>query len=172
MAEVENELLQSAREKADKRLNDAVGALRKAAAEIAKAHGIPDGIQGHSVEELLGRIAYVPSLSRELGRAAGQVLAKQEIDAVVSPARPAVQSPVRPVDTSQLPRIPAGLDLAELAGITPVQVKQLKGAGMNQVQDVINVPDEHLAKVLSWEPKQIGKLRAAVAKASTPGAAE
>lgn len=169
MPEVDNELLQSAREKADKRLNDAVGALRKAAAEIGRAHQIPDGIQGHSVEELLGRIAYVPSLSRELARAAGQALAKQEIDAFNAPARAPLQPPVGAVDTSTLVRIPAGLDVADLAGITPAQVKQLKAAGMHQVQDVVNVPDEHLAKVLSWEPKQIAKLRAAVSKASQPG---
>jgi hypothetical protein len=168
MAEVDNEVLQSARAKADARLNNAVGALRKAAAEIGRSHDIPDGIQGHSVEELLGRIAYVPSLSRELARAAGQALSKQEIDALVSQPRPQVQPQVRTVDTSTMTRIPSGLDLADLPGITPQMVKQLKAAGMNQVQDVVSVPDEHLAKVLSWEPKQVGKLRAAVSKASTP----
>lgn len=168
MAEVENEVLQSAREKADRRLNAAVGALRKAAAEIGRAHKIPDEIQGHSVEELLGRIAYVPSLSRELARAAGQALAKQELDGLLektpAPSKPAVGA----VDTANLVSIPKGLDLADLAGITPAQVKHLKAAGLNQVQDVIDMPDEHLAKVLSWDPKQIGKLRAAIAKASQP----
>lgn len=172
MAEVENEVLQSAREKADKRLGDAVGALRKAAAEIGRTHEIPDGIQGHSVEELLGRIAYVPSLSRDLARAAGQALAKQELDAFASRPRPAVQPPLRQVETDNLVQIPKGLDLADLPGISPAQVKQLKAAGMQQVQDVINVPDEHLAKMLSWDPKQIGKLRAAVSKASHPGGAK
>lgn len=169
MAEVENEVLQSAREKADRRLNAAVGALRKAAAEIGRAHKIPDDIQGHSVEELLGRIAYVPSLSRELARAAGQALAKQELDGLLAKTPPPGEPAVGVVDTSSLVSIPKGLDLADLGGITPAQVKQLKGAGMHQVGDVVAVPDEHLAKLLTWDVKQIGKLRAAISKASMPG---
>lgn len=169
MAEVENEVLQSAREKADRRLNAAVGALRKAAAEIGRTHQIPDDIQGHSVEELLGRIAYVPSLSRELARAAGQALAKQEIDGMrstpIAPGEPALGT----VDTSSLVTIPSGMDLADLGGISPAQVKQLKAAGLHQVGQVVSVPDEHLVKMLNWDPKQIGKLRAAISKASQPG---
>lgn len=170
MAEVDNEVLQSARERADRRLDAAIGELRKAAAEIGRAHKIPDDIQGHSVEELLGRIAYVPSLARELARAAGQALAKQEFDGLLATAA-APREPALGVvaDTSKMVSIPKGLDLADLPGITPAQVKALKAAGLNQVGDVVSVPDEHLAKVLSWEPKLIGKLRAAIGKASTPG---
>jgi hypothetical protein len=168
MAEVENEVLQSAREKADRRLNAAVGALRKAAAEIGRTHQIPDDIQGHSVEELLGRIAYVPSLSRELARAAGQALAKQELDGLLAKTPVQGEPSVGLVDTSKLTSIPKGLDLAELAGITPAMVKVLKAAALHQVQDVLQVPDEHLAKMLNWDAKQIGKLRAAIAKASAP----
>jgi len=149
MAEVENEVLQSAREKADRRLNAAVGALRQAAAEIGRTHKIPDDIQGHSVEELLGRIAYVPSLSRELARAAGQALAKQELDGLLASAPAASVPALRQVDVSKLVSIPKGLDLADLPGINPQMVKALKAAGMHQVQDVVAVPDEHLAKVLS-----------------------
>lgn len=170
MAEPENEALQSAREKADRRLNAAVGALRKAAAEIGRAHQIPDDIQGHCVEELLGRIAYVPSLSRELARAAGQALAKQELDGLLAASAESRKPALGQVDTSEFVTIPKGLDLADLAGITPIQVKQLKAAGFNQVGDVVAVPDEHLAKLLTWDAKQIGKLRAAIGKASQPAA--
>lgn len=173
MAEVENEALQAARTKADARLQAAIGELHKAAAEIGKAHSIPEGIQGHSTAELLGRIAWVPGLSRDLARAAGQALAKQELDALLAtPAgtgQPAVRE-VIPPDTSSLTKIPNGLDLADLPGITPAQVKQLKAAGLHQIGDVVGMPDEHLAKVTSWDAKQIGKLRTAIAKASTPGA--
>lgn len=173
MAEVEaNEVLQSAREKADRRLNAAVGALRKAAAEIGRTHQIPDDIQGHSVEELLGRIAYVPSLSRELGRAAGQALAKQEIDGMRSAPTPESQPALGAVDTSSLVSIPAGMDIADLSGITPAQVKHLKTAGLHQVGQVVDVPDEHLVKMLNWDAKQIGKLRAAIQKAAVPGGAK
>lgn len=171
MAEVENEVLQSAREKADKRLHAAIGELHRAAAEIGARHQIPDGIQGHSVAELLGRIAWVPALSRELARAAGQALAKQELDGLLktpaAPSKPALGG----VDPAALPRVPMGMDLADLPGITPAQVKALKAAGLHQVTDVVNMPDEHLAKITSWDAKAIGKLRAAIGKVSTPGAA-
>jgi hypothetical protein len=172
MAEgIENEALQSARQRGDQRLDAALAALRRAAATIGTQHGIPEGIQGHSVEELLGRIAYVPSLARDLRRAAGQALAKQELDNLLKAPPVPSQSSLRQVaDTSDLVNIPKGLDLADLAGITAAQVKQLKAAGLNQVGDIVNVPDEHLAKILTWDAKQVGKLRAAIAKASQPGA--
>lgn len=171
MAEgIENEALQSARQRGDQRLDAALAALRRAAATIGAQHSIPEGIQGHSVEELLGRIAYVPALSRDLRRAAGQALAKQELDNLLK-APPIPREPaLRQVDTSDLVNIPKGLDLADLSGITAAQVKQLKAAGLNQVGDVLGVPDEHLAKILTWDAKQVGKLRAAIAKASQPGA--
>lgn len=173
MAEgIENEALQSARARGDQRLDAALAALRRAAAEIGAQHSIPDGIQGHSVEELLGRIAYVPSLARDLRRAAGQALAKQELDrllkAPVLPSEPSMGALNEAGAAAGLVSIPKGLDLADLAGITAAQVKQLKGAGLYQVGDVVDMPDEHLAKILTWDAKQVGKLRAAIAKASHP----
>jgi len=172
MAEgLENEALQSARQRGDRRLDAALAALRRSAAAIGAQFGIPEGIQGHSVEELLGRIAYVPSLARDLRRAAGQALAKQELDRLLKAPPVPSESSLRQVNApagAAGPVIPMGLDLADLAGMTAAQVKQLKAAGLNQVCDVVNMPDEHLAKVTSWDAKNVGKLRAAIAKVSQP----
>jgi hypothetical protein len=169
----EDQLALTARGNADKRLDAALGALRRAAAAIGKEYNIPEDVQGNSVEELLGRIAYVPSLSRELRKHAGLAMAKQElakvIDLVAATLRP--PEPVRPAaaaSTGGQPVIPAGLDVADLKGITVTMGKQLKAAGFNQVGDLVNVPDEHLAKLTNWDVKACGKLRAAIAKASAP----
>lgn len=52
MAHEPDQLTQAARERADKRIDQAIGALRTAAGDIAKKFGIPEGISGHSPEEL------------------------------------------------------------------------------------------------------------------------
>lgn len=165
--------MQVARERADKRLDSAIGQLRAAARKIGEAHNIPENIQGHSIEELLGRMAYIPSMARDLRRAAGQELAKQELAAAFDrPAPPRDTPPARhvpPVDPSKIgASVPVGLDIAELSGITVQTQRALKAAGMNTVGDVYMVPDEHLLKVSGIAEKSLQQLRAAIAKASQP----
>ena len=77
-----------ARERAEKRIDGALGDLKKAAREIGNKYGIPDGIAGHSIEELLGRIAYIPTMARDMRRACGQELAKQELAKPIRLKRP------------------------------------------------------------------------------------
>lgn len=165
---------QLARERADKRLDSAITALRDSARAIATAHGIPEGISGHSVEELLGRMAYIPSMARDLRRAAGQELAKQELASVLRaaeslrrPAEPERHAP--PIDPSRIPApVPIGLDITDLSGITVQMQRALKAAGLNTVGDVYMVPDEHLLKISGIAEKSVQQLRAAIAKASQP----
>lgn len=179
MAEKIDQLTQVARERADKKLDAAIGDLHKAATEIGKKHGIPEGIAGHSIDDLLGRIAYIPSMARELRRAAAQTLASLEIgQALESPAKRREESapaPVKPIDLATLGSImPSGKDLGDLKGLTVQTVKALKGAGLHQVGDVVNVPDEHLLKVPGIQAKQVAQLRQAIvraaAEAAQPGA--
>lgn len=171
----EETALQVARERADKRLDSAIGQLREAARKIGAAHDIPENILGHSVEELLGRMAYIPSMARDLRREAGQVLAKQELSkAFETPAPPLDAPPARhvpPIDPSRIgPTVPVGLDIGDLSGITVQTARALKAAGLNTVGDVYMVPDEHLLKVGGIAEKSLAQLRAAIAKASEPKA--
>lgn len=171
MAEV-NEILQLARERAEKRLDTALGEIRLSMLEIAKRHRIPEGVLGHDVYDLLGRIAHSPALARDLRREAGQIMAKQELEELQSlprPAPPPAPTRVQPAAAGQA-QVPVSMAIADLNGITVAQVKVLNGAGIIQIADLVNMPDEHLAKVTQLDPKAIGKIRAAVAKASAPKA--
>lgn len=182
-------MTQLARERADARIDAALGALRQAAKEIGKEHGIPDGIAGHSVDELLGRMGYVPSMARDLRRATAQELAKQELsrafDREPLPAKPrgrpvpshasggstAPQDPPpRPlIDVSKRPATaPVGLDVSELSGITVQTARALKAAGLDNVGQVMAVPDEHLLKISGLAEKSVAQLRHAIANASAP----
>jgi hypothetical protein len=192
----ENEMNQVARERADKRIDQAVGDLKAAARQIGRQYGIPEGISGHSTEELLGRMAYVPSMARDLRRAAGQELAKQELRRVLeappvpreipqtateaskintpprSFAPPSFSPPAStsaPLTTEQIPGVlPGGRDVADLSGLTVQTVKALKAAGLHTVADLAPIPDEHLEKVSGIGKKTVQQIRAAIAKASTP----
>lgn len=183
MSKEPDQLTQAARERADARIAAAIGELHKAALEIGKRHGIPEGISGHSIDELLGRISYIPSMARELRRALALELTKLEISAVMKGEVPApATKPNRTAETggkgktgeaSEIPEtIPAGLDVSELSGITVQTVKALKAAGLNTVGDVVQIPDEHLLKVLGGgQPgaKNLAAVRKAVAGAKPKG---
>lgn len=161
-----------ARERAEKRIDDALGELKKAAREIGKKHGIPDGIGGHTIEELLGRIAYIPTMARDMRRACGQELAKQELDQYLSDAAPKTRSAdvvkVPPkIEPSKIPgNIPVGMDVGSLDGVTVQAVNALREAGLTKVGDVVVVPDEHLVKINGLGEKSVAHIRAAIAKAS------
>lgn len=175
MANEPDQLTQVARERADERIANAIGELHKAAAAIGKKHGIPEGISGHSVDELLGRIAYIPSMARELRRALALELTKAELHEAMKtgkkPAAPAARAPKGPdatIEPSEIPdAIPVGLDVADLPGITVQTIKALKTAGLSTVGDVARIPDAHLAKVQGLGDKSVAQIRAAIAKAST-----
>jgi len=164
----ENEILQLARERGEKRLDAAAKQIREAILAASKQHNIPTGVMGHDVVDLMGRIMFQPALSRELRREAGQVMAKQELEAMNS--APAPQPAPAPVahGTGGEQSVPASMAVADLKGITVAQCKALQAAGLNQVGDIAGIPDEHLAKVTKLDDKAIGKIRAAVAKASEP----
>lgn len=164
-----------ARERADKKIDSALGELRKAALAIGKKHGIPEDIAGHSIEELLGRMAYIPSMARDLRRACGQELAKLELNKFLDEAQdePALKTSTAkpaPIEPSNIPgNIPIGLDVGQLDGITGQTVKALREAGLNKVGDIVTVPDEHLIKFNGLGEKSIAQIRVAIAKASSAG---
>lgn len=176
MADEQTELTQVARQEADKIIDQALGALRAAARDIGRRLEIPENIGGHSVEELLGRMAYIPSMARDLRRIAGQEIAKQQIQRLVRPASAEDQAPVvetptaaKPIDPSKIPdAVPVGMDLVDLDGVTVQAVKALKAAGLKTVGDVVAVPDEHLLKIDGIADKTLAQIRAAINKASTP----
>ena len=163
-----------ARERADKKIDSALGELRKAAFDIGKKHGIPEGIAGHSIEELLGRMAYIPSMARDLRRACGQELAKIELHKVLDDAQAPLATPkittpqATPIDPSKIPgNIPVSLDIGQLDGITGQTVKALRDAGLNKVGDIVAMPDEHLVKFNGLGEKSVAQIRVAIAKASS-----
>lgn len=169
-----------ARERADKSLDAAVGELRAAAHKIGLEHEVPEGIAGHSIEELLGRITYIPSMARELRRAAGQAMAKGELRKLFDQAAQAPdgagKKPEAPatikalIEPSKIPaNIPVGRDVQDLDGITVQTVKALKAAGLATVGDVVTVPDEHLVKLSGLGEKSVVQIRAAIARASSAG---
>jgi hypothetical protein len=171
-----DQLTQVARERADERIASAIGELHKAAAAIGKKHGIPEGINGHSVDELLGRIAYIPSMARELRRALALELTRGELNEAMKlgkkpaspPPAPGAKGPEALIEPSEIPdAIPVGLDVADLSGITVQTVKALKAAGLHTVGDLARIPDEHLEKVQGLGAKSVAQIRAAVGKAST-----
>ena len=157
-----------ARERADKCIDAAVGDLHKAAQEIGKKHGIPEGIQGHSVEELLGRMSWIPSMARELRRACGQEMAKGELTKLFD--GPAAMPATFPAPGSDMPvvtdQIPVNLDIATLPGVTVQTVKALAGAGLVKVGDIANIPDAHLVKMQGLGDKSVAQVRAAIARAT------
>ena len=165
-----------ARERAEKRIDSALGDLKKAAREIGKKYGIPDGIGGHTIEELLGRMAYIPTMARDMRRACGQELAKQELanfldDAAEPEGRQVLPPPIHPaIEPSKIPRkIPVGMDVCDLDGVTVQAINALRTAGLTKIGDVVNVPDEHLVKINGLGEKSVAHIRAAIAKASESG---
>ena len=160
-----------ARERADQRIDAALGDLHKAAAEIGKKHGIPEGIQGHSIAELLGRMAWIPSMARDLRMACGQEMAKGELNKLFDekPTPAAVtdfkDSPT--IAPSKIPgNIPVGMDVGDLQGVTVQTVKALREGGLNKVGDLLNIPDAHLVKMQGLGDKSVAQVRAAIARAS------
>lgn len=131
----ENEILQVARERAEARLDAAARQIRQAIIAAAKEHEIPEGVLGHDVVDLLGRIMFQPALSRDLRREAGQMMAKQELQKIgasappAAPPAPSAPAPAAGVD----PVIPTSLAIADLKGITVAQCKALQAAGLNQI---------------------------------------
>lgn len=163
------EILSHARERAEARLDAALGAIRKATLAIAREHNIPEGVLGHDQVDLLGRILHSPGLSRDLRREACQLMAKQELEALHE--RPAAARRAAPVDpppslSGGQPVIPMSKALLDLDGVNAATVKALNQANLQVVGDVVNVPDEHLAKLTSLAPQAIAKLRTAIAKAA------
>lgn len=172
----QDELTQVARQEADRIIDQALGELHEAARKIGIAHRIPEDIGGLSTDELLGRMAYVPSMARDLRRIAGQEIAKQQLEnamglsrkaATDQPSAPAAPTTSPPVEPSKIPaQVPVGLDLVDLDGVTTQTVRALKAAGLKTVGDVVVVPDEHLLKIDGIAEKSLGQLRTAISKAS------
>ncbi len=167
-----------ARERGDKKIDTAIGELRLAAHDIGTRHGIPEDIAGHSIGELLGRIAYVPSMARDLRRVCGQELAKVELnkifeDAPDSPSTARAEPKAKPIEPSKLPgNIPISRDVGQLDGITGQTVKALREAGLDKVGDIVTVPDEHLVKINGLGEKSVAQIRVAIAKASSQEGAQ
>ena len=169
----ETEMMSVARERADKRIDKALGALRDAARAIAKEYEIPDNIAGHSVEELLGRMCWVPSQARDLRRTCGQELAKKELNDMFDDQRPPAKSSSVPEPSafaatpSKAPdNVPVGRDVSDLRGLTVQTVKALKAAGLHTVGDVMAVPDAHMLKVQGIAEKSLQQIRASIQKAA------
>lgn len=171
-----NEATVVARQRADKRIDSAIGELHAAALAIGKKYDIPEGVAGHSVDELLGRMAYVPTMARDLRRACGQELAQQELKQAFgdlpgsSKRAPKTNKPNPPViDPSKIAaNVPVSLDIGQLDGITTQTVKALRAAGLNKVGDIVTVPDEHLHKMQGLGEKSVAQIRVAIANAASP----
>lgn len=181
MQDQANELMQVARERADETLDKAIGELRKAARDIATRYEIPENINGLSVDDLLGRMAWIPTMARDLRRVAGQELAKRGIAkqmAATNPdpapasiaseiSQPLPPTPYTPPEPSKIPEtVPIGKDISDLSGVTVQAVKALKGAGMHTVGDIVGAPDEWLLKIPGIAEKSLQQIRNAIAKAS------
>lgn len=161
----ENEVLIVAREQAEKTIDAAIGELQKFATELGVKYQIPDNVLGHAVGDLLGRIAYVPSMTRDLRRELGQALAKKSLEARFSDAKAAAPAKTEP-KALDMGVIPHGMALEDLDGVTVQVVKSLKAASLMTVGDVVKIPREHLVKINGLGEKSVAQLMAAIAKAS------
>lgn len=167
-----DDMMQVARTRADAKIDEALGALRKQAREIGEAHGIPEGIAGHSIDEIMGRMAWVPSMARDLRRACGQEMAKIELDRFMAGETPAAPPPApKPaatkIDPSKIPApVPVSMPVDELSGVTTFTIKALKNNGLKTVGDVVAIPDEHLLKMDGLAEKSLAQVRSAIAKAA------
>ena len=128
---------------------------------------------GDSLGGQLGRIAHIRTMARDMRRACGQELAKQELndyldEAITPPGREGWPAPVQQkIEPSKIPRnIPVGMDVGDLNGVTVQAINALRTAGLTKIGDVVNVPDEHLVKINGLGEKSVAHIRAAIAKAS------
>ena len=170
MSDVE-QMTAVARDRADECIDKALGELHAAAQRIGEKAGIPDNIAGQSIEQLLGRMAYIPTQARDLRRACAQELAKQNIAAFLSgdtprpELAPKVDIPV--VEPSKIPgSIPVGMDIGSVEGISVQTLAALRASGLTSIGDIVNVPDEHLCKIQGMGEKSVAHLRVASAKVS------
>lgn len=170
-----NELMRAARERAEKIIDQAIGQLHAAAAQIGETCGIPENIAGHSIDELLGRMSYIPSMARDLRQACGQAIARKIMDDMLAGriqanTPPPLAAPVpkaEKIEVSKIPgQVPVGRDIGDLSGVTVQAVKALKDAGFRTVGDVFAAPDEHLLKIPGIAEKSLAQVRSAIAKAS------
>jgi len=118
------------------------------------------------VAELLGRLAYVPSMGRDLRIATAHALARQEIERHLDTPPAPPPPPTRATKELTASTITPGTDLDALPGITTQTAKALKKAGLFVVGDVVSVPDEHLLKIPGIAERSLAQLRAAIGKAT------
>lgn len=175
----EGKTSQIAREKASDVLAQASADLIKFAAAIARKYHIPDGINGLSRGEFLGRISFVVSMQRDLKRAGEDLIAqdvlRRQFGVKGAENDPDAQAEAeRLIDSLDLspeaPVIPGNapvaltIDIGDLPGITVQTVKALKGAGLHQVSDIEKYTDEALLAINGIAGPTLAKVRAAVAQ--------
>ncbi len=162
-----------ANDRASERLAKASAALTRSATEIAEEYGIPEGINGLSAGEFLGRTSFVISMQRDLRRAGVDLLAQKLLRNQLNVTDPIPQA--ADVDNVEAPKAKTGgepgptppadsLDVSQIPGLTVQMVKALKGAGIHQLAEVEKFTDEALLKCNGIAGPSLAKIRACVAE--------
>lgn len=165
----ETETIKAARDRASTMIGKAQAKLIGAAREIASEYGLPDGINGLSAGEFLGRLSFVVSLSRDLRIAGEEHLANAAIKAQFDdpPHKEALLDGAPKPDDTEPPGVNLDQDVSKLA-INPMTVKALKQAGITSISEVEKYTDDALLQVRGIAPPSLGKLREAVGAFRNP----
>lgn len=160
----QKQVVVAARHRASEVIAKAQAELVKAADRIADEHGLPEGINGLSRADFLGRLSFVVSLSRDLRNAGEEHLAAAELKAFFKEPTPIAQAldakPVKKPEVQRAEPSPAS-DVGELA-ITPQVAKALKQAGIHTVEEVEKYTDEALLAVRGIAQPSLEAVRAAI----------
>lgn len=163
----EQETVRAARAAVGEKIGQAQADLVKAAGEIAEQHGLPNGINGLTAGEFLGRLSFVVSMSRDIRAAGEEYMTKEELRAKFGgdkkpdlykdqPKKKAKQAEKLEEERAKL--APPTGDIEELA-LHPNIIKALRGAGVHQVGDLEKFPDEALLAVRGIAPPSLAKIR-------------
>ena len=141
------DLIQLARKRGDERIDIAIGQLHKQAEILANAAGIPDNVAGCAPGALLGRISYVPSMSRDLRQTLSRSMSAIELNKITDVTN---QLDVQAEMDAPPPVMPVGINTAkalEDTELSPPIVAALKANDIFTIGDVMGIPDEHLLKM-------------------------
>ncbi len=164
--------IKSAREAAAKLLGQATSELLKSAETIAENYGLPEGINGLSRPEFLGRMTFIVSMSRDLKRAGEEELAAKAIKKTfknsLAPAEPIAETiEVKPGAKDDTPALPLiNRDITDLS-ITVQAVKALKTAGIHQIAELDLYTDAALMAIPGIAAPSVAAIRKAISEFRT-----
>ena len=170
----EAETVLASRQAAEKIIGMAQVELLEAAEKIAKKYKLPDGINGLTRKEFLGRLTFVVSMSRDLRVSGAEYLAREALKQIFDEADPLPKTDVKHEENKPpaADKEPKGTNPAtdiEKLKLHPNQVRALKAAGIHQVGEIDKFTDEALLAINGIAPPMLAKIRASMAEFKIKG---